>query len=128
MESTVGKAHAKSVWFIETKRFTAAWSDLRLSADDLIALQDAIKEDPTAYPVVSGTGGLRKVRFAPGSRGKGKRGSLRVCYAFLARFSAIVLVLVYPKNVRVDLLPADKKMVRKWLAELEIEFEKRFGD
>jgi hypothetical protein len=122
-----GKVRGKSVWFIETKWFTATWSELRLSVDDLIIMQDLIKVDPTRYPVIRGTGGLRKMRFAPPSSGRGKRGALRVCYAYFDRFEAIVLVLVYPKNEMADLSPAEKKAVKKLLAQIGQEFEKRFG-
>ncbi len=123
-----GAVRGKSVWFIETKRFTAAWGELWLTVEDLMAMQDMIKIDPTRYPVIPGTGGLRKMRFAPPSSGKGKRGALRVCYAYLKRFAAIVLVLVYPKNDVADLSPADKKAVKKLLGEVEKEFDKRFGN
>jgi len=102
----------KSLWFIETRNFTASWTELRLGATDLTELQDLILIDPKSHPVVSGTGGLRKIRFASKSHGKGKRGALRVCYAFLERFSAVVLVLVYAKNEKVNLSPAEKKVVK----------------
>ena len=69
-----GKKRVASVWFIETKRFTEAWRDLQLDAEDLIDLQNMIMADPFRNPVVSGTGGLRKVRFAAPSMGKGKGG------------------------------------------------------
>ena len=120
-----GAKEIGAFWFIETKRFTSSWEQLKLKVEDLWGLQDAIKTDPTYYPVISGTGGLRKMRFAARSLGKGKRGSLRVCYAYLPRFAAIVLVLVFAKTDKDDLTSDDKKNVKKWLKELEKEFDRR---
>jgi hypothetical protein len=119
-----GAKRAKPVWFLETQRFTATWDKMRLSVDELIRLQDLIMAAPTSYPVVPGTGGLRKMRFAPSTTKRGKRGSLRVCYAYFHRFLAIVLVLVFSKNEKDDISPAEKKMLRIFLVRLEQGFEK----
>lgn len=58
---------------------------------------------------------------------QGKRGALRVCYAYFDSYSAIVLVMVYRKNEKDDLTPVEKKLIRKFLKGVGIEFEKRFG-
>lgn len=117
----------QSVWFIETKRFTTKWSELGLTSDDLIEMQDLIADDPSANPVIAGTGGLRKIRFASTSLGnKGKRSALRVCYAYLPAFSAIVLVLAYPKSEMDDIAPTFKKAIKDFLKRTEIEFEGKY--
>lgn len=117
----------KSVWFLELHNFTAAWADHRLTVEDFLSLQDAILADPRRHPVIAGIGGLRKIRFAPRSSGRGKRGAFRVCYALFDRFSAIVLVFVYGKNEMKTLPPAVKKTVKKLLVELEQEIEQKMG-
>jgi mRNA-degrading endonuclease RelE of RelBE toxin-antitoxin system len=43
-------------------------------------LQNAMLKDPEAGDVIAGTGGLRKVRHGDATRGKGKRGGLRIIY------------------------------------------------
>jgi hypothetical protein len=43
-------------------------------------LQFELMKNPEAGDVIAGTGGLRKLRFADRTRGKGKRGGLRVIY------------------------------------------------
>jgi hypothetical protein len=53
------------VIFVELDGFTNDWQDRRLSDDDLHALQLAIMEKPKGAPVLPGTGGLRKIRYAP---------------------------------------------------------------
>ncbi|HZW80292.1 MAG TPA: hypothetical protein VFF50_07470, partial [Candidatus Deferrimicrobiaceae bacterium] len=46
--------------------------------DDYGALQEAIMRDPDAGPVIPGSGGVRKLRWA--AQGRGKRGGYRVIY------------------------------------------------
>jgi hypothetical protein len=128
-KDTEAYPHSNSVWFLETKRFTALWGNLRLNAEDLIDLQNQIMFAPFANPVIAGTGGLRKMRFSSRRIGnKGKRGSFRVCYAYLVKYSAIVLILVYPKAEMDNLTAEDKKAVKLLLSKLEKEFESRFGN
>ena len=64
--------------FIEVPLFSKRWKEIGLKEDDLLALQIMLLKDPTSGPVMEGTGGIRKVRFALENRGK--RGSVRVCY------------------------------------------------
>ena len=124
-DGQIGNRRERSVWFLETRHFTAAWEDLKLTVDDLIEVQELIRPNPKLFPVMAGTSGLRKVRFAPRSSQKGKRGSLRVCFAYFPRFAAIVFVLVFPKNQKADVSQAEKKLIKKLLDSLEREFEKR---
>lgn len=51
--------------FVELPRFTADWDDLELDDDDFAALQIGIIANPRGGVLVEGTGGLRKLRFAP---------------------------------------------------------------
>jgi hypothetical protein len=62
--------------------FISKWQrpKMRLRDEDLQALEIALMEDPEAGDVMRGTGGLRKIRFAPPSWSMGKSGALRVCY------------------------------------------------
>lgn len=80
--------------FIELPGFTRSWLALELGDDDLRSLQEAILEGPNRYPVVPGTGGLRKIRFARPAEGRGKRSSYRVCYACFLDNGVIVLAMV----------------------------------
>jgi len=43
-------------------------------------LQNAMLKNPEAGDVITGTGGLRKVRHGDATRCKGKRGGLRIIY------------------------------------------------
>src|SRR4051812_37977074 len=103
------------VTFIEAKTFTDAWHDLGLPDESLRELQLLVMLDPQKAPVISGTGGLRKLRFAPRAWAVGKRGALRVCYAAFPDYHVVLLVLVYAKNEKDTLTPSEKKTIREFL-------------
>lgn len=63
--------------FLKSVIYTEAWERLGLDSDDLLVLQESILDDPKRYPVVPGTGRLRKIRFAPPSWNVGKSGAIR---------------------------------------------------
>lgn len=113
------------VHFIELDGFFTEWRDLGLTDDDLAALQEMIMARPKASPVVKGTGGLREARFSPVRLRRGKRGALRVCYAFLEAYKVVILVMVYAKTEKDDLTPRERRTIRETLARIEHQFAKR---
>ena len=102
--------------FFAAKSFEAAWASAGLGPDDLTRLYVEIAADPEAAPVIAGTGGLRKLRFAlPGG---GKSGGVRVCYAaYLPR--AVLLFAVYAKGQQATLSATEKMAAAKFLAAFE---------
>ena len=82
--------------------------------------------DPTSYPVISGTTGLRKLRFAPASWNVGKRGALRVAFVYFERFAVVLLVTVFQKNEKGDLSREDVKVINNLIARIETELAARF--
>jgi len=65
--------------------------------------QAELMRDPCAGDLIEATGGLRKVRFGDKSRGKGKRGGLRVIYFYWAGGPAFWLFTLYDKDEAADL-------------------------
>ena len=65
--------------FVETVVFTARWSR-RLDDEALRQMQLALLQRPLAGDPIRGCSLLRKLRVGDPSRGKGKRGGLRVIY------------------------------------------------
>jgi hypothetical protein len=114
--------------FIELKWFTKDWDDLGLreSDDELCALQLMIMCDPVGYPVIPGTDGLRKLRFAPATWRTGKRGALRVAFVYFERFAVVLLVTLYQKNEKGDLSKEEVKAINKLIARIETELASRY--
>ena len=68
----------------------------------------------------AGTGGLRKLRFGDRSRGKGKRGGLRVIYYWWVAADQFWLFTLYDKDEAADLTARQRKALGALLtSELE---------
>jgi hypothetical protein len=84
----------------------------RLLTDECYA---ALQMHPAQYPfegeLIRGTGGLRKVRWASG--GKGKSGGVRVIYYHVVTDAQIRMIVIYKKGIKDDLTPKEKKVLRK---------------
>jgi len=115
------------VSFVETAIFSLRWRELELADDELDRLQRLIADRPHDFPLVPGTGGLRKARFAPAARMRGKRGSLRVCYAPFIDYGQVLLVTVYDKRRREDLTPEEKKGIREVIRIQKRMLARQFG-
>ena len=104
--------------------FVSEWKRLRLTEDDLRHLERAIMARPDAGDVMAGTGGVRKLRFAPPSRPGGKSGGFRVCYAWFVASTTAVVLLIYPKNELANLTADDKKAIRLAVERIRAGLEK----
>ena len=94
--------------FVETHVFTAA---LRRHLDDerYRQLQIALILRPEQGPVIKGSGGLRKIRWA--TSGGGKRGGLRVIYYWAPGEQAFYMVYAYTKAEQGDLTPTQTRQL-----------------
>jgi len=101
---------------IRTASFTRRANRL-LSDLEIAALEESVTSRPDAHPVVPGTGGVRKARWA--RPGKGKRGGLRAVYYFQVSADLVYMLDIYAKNEKPDLNGADKRELRRIAAELE---------
>jgi hypothetical protein len=70
---------------------------------------------------MAGTGGVRKLRFS--ASGRGRRGGGRVIYVYYSEELAVFVLTCYPKNVKEDLSPADKKALKKLVPALKSAYE-----
>ena len=61
---------------------------------------------PKAGDLITGTGGVRKLRWRRG--GKGKSGGVRVIYYFHSEIMPLYLLTVFAKNERADLSQAER--------------------
>lgn len=94
---------------VETTVFTRRLLEL-MPDEEYRKLQTALFNRPDLGGVISGTGGLRKLRW--GIPGRGKRGGVRVIYYHAAARSQLLMLMVYSKNERDDLSSSQKRILR----------------
>ena len=82
-------------------------------------MEAAIVAEPLGAPVIPGTGGIRKLRWA--GSGRGKRGGIRTIYFYLVEPGAVYLLTAYAKASRDDLTPADRKALSRLVAKIKKE-------
>lgn len=98
---------------VETSVFTRRAREL-LGDDEYRLLQLYLLARPDAGAVIRGSGGLRKLRWSVGFRGK--RGGLRVVY-YRCHDERLLMLYVYPKSERDDLSAAQLRALREILDE-----------
>lgn len=108
--------HNEPVRIVVTKTYERAVRKL-LSETERQEMEAAIGVDPNAAPVIRGTGGIRKLRWA--RSGKGKRGGIRTIYFHHVAPGMVYLLTAYAKADRDDLSPADKKVLVRLVAEIK---------
>ena len=108
--------------FIEVPLFSKRWKEIGLNDDDLLAVQIILLKDPESGPVMSGTGGIRKVRFPLEHRGKS--GSVRVCYTDFAEYEVIYLVSAFTKDEQSNLSDEEKRVLKKLVKSLKEEAQR----
>lgn len=113
--------------FVHFPAFTRDWARLGLDDAALRALEVLVLGAPEGSPVVRGTGGLRKIRFAPPGSGRGKSGSYRIDYAYYPEFGSIALMIAFGKGERSDLSAADREAIAVALRALHGELEREFS-
>jgi len=103
-----------TVVIIETSFFTRQVQEL-LSAEEYRKLQMALILHPGMGPIIPGSGGLRKVRWSIG--GRGKSGGVRTIYYWAVAADQILMLFLYAKNEQEDLTPDQLKVLRKIVEE-----------
>ena len=102
--------------FVETSHFTSHVTEY-LTDDEYRRFQWFLIENPDSGAVVSGTGGIRKIRWS--MAGRGKRGGIRVIYYWHPAKNRIYLLTLYGKSVKDDLTPAERKAWKRVVEEIE---------
>lgn len=97
-----------------------------MTPSERAAIENAIASNPTLYPVIAGTGGIRKARAARG--GKGKRGGARVIFYFWQLESTIFMLTAYAKSDQEDLSKDQKKQIKALVGALKKQEGEQEGE
>ena len=104
--------------FITIPSFLAKWKKLNLNDVDMIRLEQELLNNPKIGPVMKGTGGVRKMRFAFENRSKS--GSVRVIYVDFEVYKKIYLIDVYQKSDKDNLTEKERAQIKGLVDLLEM--------
>jgi len=83
---------------------------------------DYIAEYPLNGDLISGTGGVRKIRWT-GDSHKGKRGGVRVIYYYYDQSVPIFLLTAYGKNQKENLTQDEKNSLKIMTGEIVLAYK-----
>ena len=89
--------------------------------EDLRLLELSILEHPEKFPIMKGTGGLRKARISLDK--KGKSGGARVCFVDFIFIETVYLITVYGKKEKDNLSKAERNQIKKMIEALRKNLE-----
>jgi mRNA-degrading endonuclease RelE of RelBE toxin-antitoxin system len=101
--------------FIETTIFTKLLNKY-LNDDEYQSLQKYLMLNPKDGTIIIGSGGIRKLRWSVGNRGKS--GGIRVIYYFKDKDNQIWLLTMYAKNKQASI---SKDILNKIKQEIDNE-------
>lgn len=93
-----------------------------LPAADRMEVVEYLAANPKAGDLMQGTGGIRKLRWARG--GRGKSGGVRVIYYFHSEAMPLYLLTVFGKNERDNLSKAERNDLAGLVRMLKATVEK----
>jgi len=91
-------------------------ADTILSYSERLELITFLASNPEAGAIISGTGGVRKVRWA--KENEGKSGGFRAIYYFYNEEMPLFALMVYQKNTKDTLTKGEKNQLKKLVFEL----------
>lgn len=98
--------------FIQAESFKERLNEQKDGDKLLREIELEIVKNPECGDVVQGTGGVRKMRVSDPTRGKGKRGGIRVLYLDLPDREHTHLIWFYDKSEADDLSSVGKKIIK----------------
>ena len=104
---------------VETGSFISASKGCMTESERSNAIA-MIAENPECGDIIVGGGGIRKIRFAVGS--KGKSGGVRVIYYFHNEEVPVFLLTVFAKNERADLSKSELNQLAKAAKLLALKY------
>jgi len=100
---------------VRTNRYRKDLKRIGATTAEVAGLEQSIAADPTVGDVIPGLGGIRKVRFGLGT--KGKRGGARAIYFLMVADDVAVMLFAYAKNEQEDLTKDQRKAALEIMKE-----------
>jgi hypothetical protein len=100
---------------VETVRFLND-AEPMMSDSEREELVTFVGANPEAGDIIPGTGGVRKIRWALG--GRGKRGGARVIYYYHNERLPVFLLAAYGKNEKANLSMAERNAMKRLIPGL----------
>jgi len=97
--------------------YYAARAAKLLTASERDAVINTVAVDPHQGDLIEGTGGVRKLRFAIG--GRGKSGGIRVIYYYYNENTPVFLFSLFAKNEKDNLSKADCNVLAQTVAVIK---------
>ena len=95
---------------------------IRFDADERKAVVDRLAADPACGVVIPGSGGIRKVRFGFGARGKS--GGARIIYLFSGVDLPVFVLAVFAKNEKANLSAAERNALARMVAGMVEDYRR----
>jgi len=105
---------------VETEEYDKKSKDL-LDEDERENLKEYLAMMPTVGTIMSGTGGVRKVRWQ--IQGKGKQGGVRIIYYYHSEWMPLFLITIFGKNEKSNLTKAERNDLAKFIPILIKNYE-----
>lgn len=106
--------HDSGLLIVETTAFTRRITTV-LDDEAYRKLQIELVRDPKAGALIRGSGGLRKIRWAPD--GQGKSGAIRVIYYWHRPARLLLMLLAFKKGRQERPTPAQLRAMRRAVKE-----------
>lgn len=100
---------------VRTTRYARDLKKLKVSKEDIEAMEREIADDPLKGAVIQGLKGIRKMRFRIGNRGKSSGG--RSIYFVKLADEYVLMLTAYAKAEKDDLSPEDRRAILKILED-----------
>jgi mRNA-degrading endonuclease RelE of RelBE toxin-antitoxin system len=100
---------------VETPSYLADAERL-FSPEERKAIVDRLAADPVCGVVVPGSGGVRKVRFGFG--GRGKSGGARIIYLFGGEDLPVFVLAAFAKNEKADLSVSERNALSRMVRDM----------
>ena len=96
-----------------------------LPAAERKAAVDYLATHPESGVLLQGTGGLRKLRWGTGTRGK--RGGVRLIYYYCDATMPLFMITLFAKNEKANLTKAERNGMAKLVTALRNAYSRKRG-